>query len=77
MRIMNIIEKRDYIHNHLSKADEKIIDELFEKLRSIFEEESVLQSKIESRAKKAEKNISSGKFFSREEVEKRTNQIGR
>lgn len=75
MRIMNIIEKRDYIHNHLSRADEKMIDELFERLRSVFEEETVQQSKLESRAKKSEKNISSGKLFSREEVEKRTNQI--
>ncbi len=72
---MNIIEKRDYIHNHLSRADEKMIDELFERLRSVFEEETVQQSKLESRAKKSEKNISSGKLFSREEVEKRTNQI--
>ena len=72
---MNIIEKRDYIHNHLSRADEKMIDELFERLRSVFEEETVLQSKLESRAKKSEENISSGKLFSREEVEKRTNQI--
>lgn len=77
MSIMNIIEKRDYIHSHLFKADEKIIDELFEKLRSVFEEEAVLQSKLEGRAKKSEENIKSGKFFSREEVEKRTNQIGR
>jgi len=72
---MNIIEKRDYIHNHLSRADEKIIDELFEKLRSIFEEETVLQSKLESRAKRSEENIKSGKLFSREEVEKRTNYL--
>ncbi len=41
-----------------------------------FEEEAVLQSKLESRAKKSEENISSGKFFSREEAEKHTNQIG-
>ena len=75
MSIMNIIEKRDYIHNHLSRADEKIIDELFEKLRSIFEEETVLQSKLESRAKRSEENIKSGKLFSREEVEKRTNYL--
>jgi len=74
---MNIIEKRDYIHNHLSQADEKIIDELFEKLRSLFEKETVLKSKLESRAKKSEENIRTGKFFSREEVEKRTSQIGR
>lgn len=73
---MNIIEKRDYIHNHLSMADEKVIDELFEKLRSIFENETVLQSKLESRAKNSEENIKSGKLFSREEVESRTNQIG-
>jgi hypothetical protein len=74
---MNIIEKRDYIHNHLSRADEKIIDELFEKLRSIFENEAALQAKLESRAKMSEDNIRTGKVFSRKEVEKRTNQIGR
>ncbi|MGM0407513.1 MAG: hypothetical protein ACQERU_05990 [Bacteroidota bacterium] len=73
---MNIIEKRDYIHNHLSQVNDKIIDEFFEKLRSFFEKESVLQSKLESRAKKSEKNIKAGKIYSREEIEKRTNQIG-
>ena len=77
MKIMNIIEIRDYIHNHLSRADAQIIDELFEKLHSIFKKETVLKSKLTSRAKKSEENISSGKFYSREEVEKRTNQIGR
>jgi hypothetical protein len=40
MSVMNIIEKRDYIHNHLSRADDKIINELFEKLRSVFENEA-------------------------------------
>ena len=74
---MNIIEKRDYIHNHLSQADAKIIDELFEKLRSIFEKENVLKSKLTSRAKKSEENIRSGKFFSREEIKEQTNHIGR
>ncbi|MCK5170695.1 MAG: hypothetical protein KAQ75_12515 [Bacteroidales bacterium] len=66
---MNIIEKRDYIHSHLSQLDEKIIDELFEKLRSVLKKESVLKTKLTSRAKKSEENISSGKFFSREEIE--------
>ena len=74
---MNIIEKRDYIHNHLSQADAKIIDELFEKLRSVFEKENVLKSKLTSRAKKSEENIRSGKFFSREEIKEQTNHIGR
>lgn len=77
MNIMNIIEKRDYIHNHLSRVDAQTIDELFEKLHSIFEKEAVLKSKLTSRAKKSEENISSGKFFSREEVKERTNHIGR
>ena len=74
---MNIIEKRDYIHNHLSQADEQIIDELFEKLRSLFEKDTVLKTKLTSRAKKSEENIRSGKLFSRQEAEKRTNHIGK
>lgn len=74
---MNIIEKRDYIHNYLSLVDEQIIDELFEKLHSVFEKETVLKSRLTSRAKKSEKNIHSGKFFTRKEVERRTNHIGR
>jgi hypothetical protein len=37
----------------------------------------ILQSKLESRAKKSEEDIKSGKLFSREEVEKRTNHTGR
>jgi len=74
---MNIIEKRDFIHNHLYKADEKIVNEMFEKLSNVINEESVFKSKLTSRAKKAEDNILSGNVFTREEVEKRTNNITR
>lgn len=54
---MNIIEKRDYIHNYLSLANEQIIDELFVKLRSVLEKETVLKSRLTSRANKSEENI--------------------
>jgi hypothetical protein len=74
---MNIIEKRDYIHNHLSQADEQIIDELFEKLHSVFEKESVLKAKLARRAKNSEENIRTGKLFSREDIEKRTNHFNK
>jgi len=73
---MNIIEKRDYIQNHLAKADEKIINELFEKLRSFLNDEATLQSKLVNRAKKSEEDIHAGRCFSREEVEKRTERLG-
>ena len=33
MIIMNVIEKRDFIHSHLHRADERTINEFYEKLR--------------------------------------------
>jgi len=33
IKIMNIIEKRDFIHSYLHYANEKTIDEFYEKLR--------------------------------------------
>jgi len=72
MKIMNIVEKRDFIHNYLHFADEKTIDEFYEKLRK----DDVLRSKLESRAIKAEDDIRSGRYFSRTEIEHRTATIG-
>lgn len=74
---MNIIEKRDYIHNNLSKVDEQIINEMFEKLKSAVAKDSTLQEKLISRAKQAEKDILSGNVYSRKDIEKKTNNIGR
>ena len=65
---MNIIEKRDFIHSNLHFADEKTINEFYEKLRK----EEVLRTKLESRAIKAEDDIQSRRLFSRKEVEERT-----
>ena len=64
---MNFIEKRDFIHSNLHRANESTINEFYEKLRK----EEVLVKKLESRAQKAEIDIRSGKVFSREEVEQR------
>ena len=77
LEIMNIIEKRDYIHNHLSKANEEVINEMFEKLKSAVANESTLQEKLINRAKQAEKDILSGNVYSRQEIEQKTNDISR
>ena len=69
---MNVIEKRDFIHNCLHRADENIINEFYEKLR----QEEVLKLKLEGRALKAEKDIESGRVFSRAEIEKVTANTG-
>ena len=73
MEIMNVIEKRDFIHSHLHRADEKTINEFYEKLRKA----DVLKEKLEGRARKSEEDIHSGRVFSRNEIEKRTATIGR
>lgn len=73
MVIMNVIEKRDFIHSHLHQADERVINEFYERLR----EEDILKAKLTSRAGKSENDILSGNVFSRVAVEQRTKKIGR
>jgi len=70
---MNVIEKRDFIHSYLHRANENTINEFYEKLRK----EEDLVNKLESRAQKAEADIRSGKVFSRKEIEQRISDIGR
>jgi len=70
---MNVVEKRDFIHSHLHRANERTINEFYEKLHK----EEVLKEKFESRAMKAEKDIQLGRVFSREEIEQRTANLGR
>lgn len=65
---MNLIEKRDFIHSYLHRANESTVNEFYEKLRK----EEDLKSKLRSRAEKSEDDIRSGRFFSRAEVERRT-----
>ena len=64
---MNVIEKRDFIHSYLHRANDKTINEFYEKLRK----EEVLKAKLENRAQKSENDIKTGRVFSRTEIEKR------
>jgi hypothetical protein len=73
MEIMNVVEKRDFIHSHLHRADERTINEFYEKLRKA----NVLKERLESRARKSEDDIRSGRVLSRAEIEQRAATIGR
>ena len=73
MGVMNVAEKRDFIHSHLHQADERVVNEFYE----VLHKSEVLKSKLESRAEKSESNISVGSVFSRAEVEQRTLNMGR
>ncbi len=70
---MNIVEKRNYIQNHLDQLDESLINQFYETLCK----EEVLRKKLISRANKSENNILEGKVFSRGEIEQKTNVIHR
>jgi hypothetical protein len=73
MEVMKAVEKRDFIHSHLHNADESIINEFYEILRK----EEALREKLTKRAEKSEKDILTGKVFTRSDIEQRTNNIGR
>jgi hypothetical protein len=73
MEIMNVIEKRDFIHSYLRFASEGTIDEFYEILRK----EAILITKLEKRAKKSEADILAGKIFSRKEIEQKTFHISK
>lgn len=64
---MNVVEKRDFIHSHLHKMDEKTINELYEKLLK----GEVLKEKLTGRALKSEDDIETGNVFNRRELESR------
>jgi hypothetical protein len=67
---MNLIEKRDFIHNRLQQLDESLINEFYE----ILHKKDILKTKLINRAHKSENDIKSGKIFSRADIELRTNQ---
>ena len=68
---MNIVEKRDFIHNHLYQVDESLIDQFYEMLRK----DEVLKTKLENRAEKSEKDILAGRVYVRADIEHKTNDI--
>ena len=65
---MTVVEKRDFIHSHLHKVDESLINQFYEALCK----EEVLKTKLISRAEKSESDINAGKVFTRAEIEQRT-----
>lgn len=71
VEIMNLIEKKDFIHSRLDQVDESLINEFYEMLRK----EEVLKAKLSNRAQQSEKDIKSGKIFSRAEIEERTDKV--
>lgn len=44
MVIMNVIEKRDFIHSHLHQIKEPLINEIYDKITSLFNETLIEES---------------------------------
>lgn len=61
MIIMNLVEKRDYIHSHLHRIKEPAVNELYEKLLSYLEDALMEES---------EEEIRNGELTSHEELKK-------
>ncbi len=70
---MNTIEKRDYIHSYLNRLDDKDIDDVFNKVKALIEEEVTLtqsqEEEIERRVDRHKKGESESHPWS--EVKKR------
>lgn len=61
MIIMNLVEKRDYIHSHLHRIKEPAVNELYKKLLSFLEDALMEES---------EENIKNGELTSHEDLKK-------
>ncbi|TAJ14676.1 hypothetical protein DMA11_04705 [Marinilabiliaceae bacterium JC017] len=44
MGIMNVIEKRDFIHRYLHQVKEPVIDEIYNKMRALLNESLIEES---------------------------------
>ena len=60
---MNVVEKRDFIHSHLHKVNEPVIDEMYTKMLSLLNEFLIEES---------EEDIKNGKVISQEVLKKET-----
>ncbi len=66
---MNIVEKRDYIHSHLHQIDDKIINEMFDKVRSnMGDEKEELSEDLKSALDQGLESLEQGRSSSHEEV---------
>jgi hypothetical protein len=72
-RIMNTVEKRDYIHNYLYRVDDENIDEMFKKVQTLVEKDITLTQAQEEEIEKRVMRHKNGesKSYSWSEVKKR------
>ena len=68
---MTLIEKRDFILNHIYELDEKIVNELYYEIHSTLKGRSSEQKDVIKRALKAEDDISEGWVFTKSEAMER------
>ncbi|MCG8700469.1 MAG: hypothetical protein MI922_20610 [Bacteroidales bacterium] len=67
--VMNIIEKRDYIHNHLHQIDDKIVNELFDRVRSYMDKENEeLSEELKAALNEGIASLEQGRSSSHEQV---------
>ena len=77
---MKTIEKRDYIHRHLHQIDENLVNEMYEKIRSLIDKKDpvvgfdasnkpIKKSQFIADIKEAETQIEKGKYITIEELE--------
>ena len=64
---MNLLEKRDYIHSHLHQVDEEIINEVFERLYSLIDEEE-MSNELKKALNKGIESLDQGRSSTHEEV---------
>ncbi len=69
--ITNIIEKRDFIHNHLWELEESVVNDLYGKIDNAISSKSMLKEEMLARAIKAEDDIRTGRLFSHGEARMR------
>ena len=78
---MNVIEKRDYIHNHLHQLDEGLISLVYERIHSLIDAENpiigykptgepITKSELLTKVKKAKASIDTGNFISHDDLKK-------
>ena len=80
IEVMEALEKRDYIHSHLHLINEKIIDEMYQKMYSKIEDKNsivgydafgkpITKQQLLSDLEEAERQIERGDYVTIEELE--------
>ncbi len=67
MEVMNIIEKRDFIHSHLHQVKEPVVNDIYEKMMALFKEAMLEES---------EEDIKSGNVISHQSLKQEVQNWG-